>query len=437
MGTDTEKKEEVQNEQQNEEQVKEEFEPEKRNVEGEKNASTEDADSITPLLNSFDKSISRGLKDFFRAGVSPVFSHEWINSSELLTNPTKPKPHYYPSFDVTSSTAREPPRLVFTPLSVNVPTSIQFGVTPKKSITNKTKMVTHSSVIEPEVEQHATATETKVPMVSFATTNVKHMIKPICDALAFQQVSTQQRIADLMVSSGRSSGGKDENIRRRVYDVVNVLKALKVVRSVGKIVVFDGYPCSTAEKLLLLEERILRARERRRTLFTDYVRQTAHVLNADVLHAKRIAEVGGKLSKKRRATQMENKHLLSVKKRKKPEQVSVVEPQTRHIRFPFIIAKVAPSARIQLYSDITRKFVRLESTTPLFLLTAKDALHKFLSNTDENFVSRELQMTGQEDVGTVYEARPSQHLVTREQQQIIPALVKHIKKRFDSGVLDS
>ena len=63
----------------------------------------------------------------------------------------------------------------------------------------------------------------------------------------YKEVS-EELIADIYASEGLDETTEDKNIKRRVYDALNVLLSSGVIAKVGKEVTWAGYPGCTPPK---------------------------------------------------------------------------------------------------------------------------------------------------------------------------------------------
>eukprot|EP00966_Prymnesium_polylepis_P225218 5209329-Prymnesium_polylepis.1 len=88
---------------------------------------------------------------------------------------------------------------------------------------------------------------------------LRHFSLKVCRSVEARGRTTYSEVADDLVAealgSSSDEGEKDEkNIRRRVYDALNVLVALDVVRKDSKLIFWNGFPEHLALGALQLEQ---------------------------------------------------------------------------------------------------------------------------------------------------------------------------------------
>lgn len=97
-----------------------------------------------------------------------------------------------------------------------------------------------------------------------ATKGLRHFSKQVCDKVAQKKITTYNEVADelamdIQTSLGTTNHSYDQkNIRRRVYDALNVLMAMNIITKDKKVIKWLGIPeCykSTSDDLLLKEIR--------------------------------------------------------------------------------------------------------------------------------------------------------------------------------------
>jgi hypothetical protein len=72
---------------------------------------------------------------------------------------------------------------------------------------------------------------------------LKSLSTKVKDVVLTRSRTTYSEVADILISEmGVTANTKDEkNIRRRVYDALNVLKSAKVIKKTGKTVSWSSY----------------------------------------------------------------------------------------------------------------------------------------------------------------------------------------------------
>jgi transcription factor Dp-1 len=78
-------------------------------------------------------------------------------------------------------------------------------------------------------------------------------------------VTTYQQVSDEVVSEIQDSSGSaggSSNIRRRVYDALNVLRAIGIISKQKKTISWEGFPHHSAQALEELKAQRLKAKDR-------------------------------------------------------------------------------------------------------------------------------------------------------------------------------
>ncbi|KAG0773521.1 hypothetical protein G6F22_014808 [Rhizopus arrhizus] len=98
-----------------------------------------------------------------------------------------------------------------------------------------------------------------------ATKGLRHFSKQVCDKVAQKKITTYNEVADELAMDIQKSLGTtnkhsydQKNIRRRVYDALNVLMAMNIITKDKKVIKWLGIPeCykTTSDDLLLKEIR--------------------------------------------------------------------------------------------------------------------------------------------------------------------------------------
>lgn len=112
---------------------------------------------------------------------------------------------------------------------------------------------------------------------------LRHFSMRVCSKVESKGRTTYNEVADELVTElSRDSTGDDivqydeKNIRRRVYDAINVLMAMDVIEKEKKEIIWKGFPCSKAsvvESSLRERRQLLNAVERKRNYLKELIEQ--------------------------------------------------------------------------------------------------------------------------------------------------------------------
>ncbi|XP_017092542.2 transcription factor Dp isoform X1 [Drosophila bipectinata] len=96
---------------------------------------------------------------------------------------------------------------------------------------------------------------------------LRHFSMKVCEKVEEKGKTTYNEVADDLVSEEMKNNAYDnncdqKNIRRRVYDALNVLMAINVISKDKKEIRWIGLPANSAEQFLALEEENMLRRER-------------------------------------------------------------------------------------------------------------------------------------------------------------------------------
>lgn len=91
---------------------------------------------------------------------------------------------------------------------------------------------------------------------SVPTKGLRHFSLAVCNKVRDKGVTTYNEVADELVADfdDEESKNDEKNIRRRVYDALNVLSAMDIIRKVKKDIHWVGLPTSNSIQLQGLEE---------------------------------------------------------------------------------------------------------------------------------------------------------------------------------------
>jgi hypothetical protein len=113
--------------------------------------------------------------------------------------------------------------------------------------------------------------------------------KQVCDKVAEKGVTTYNQVADELAAEIQQSSVVDvdqKNIRRRVYDALNVLMALDIIAKDRKQIKWLGIPHQDDNNKQLLEE-IQKEEERQQKLHQE-IKTSQHALDVKVQHLQRL-----------------------------------------------------------------------------------------------------------------------------------------------------
>ncbi|KAG1180068.1 hypothetical protein G6F70_000750 [Rhizopus microsporus] len=174
-----------------------------------------------------------------------------------------------------------------------------------------------------------------------ATKGLRHFSKQVCDKVAEKGITTYNEVADeLAMDIQKSIGSKhsydQKNIRRRVYDALNVLMAMNIITKDKKVIKWLGIPeCYNSNKAPSRNEE---QKELLKEIEKEELRQS------ELLHSLHLLRgiVNDKIAK--------HDHISNVILR---NQQSPEKDESRKIALPFFIVR-CPSMNaqdIQLSSD--------------------------------------------------------------------------------------
>uniref|UniRef100_A0A6P4FMY7 Transcription factor n=1 Tax=Drosophila rhopaloa TaxID=1041015 RepID=A0A6P4FMY7_DRORH len=151
---------------------------------------------------------------------------------------------------------------------------------------------------------------------------LRHFSMKVCEKVEEKGKTTYNEVADELVSEEMKNNAYDncdqKNIRRRVYDALNVLMAINVISKDKKEIRWIGLPANSAEQFLALEEENNLRRER--------IKQKREMLKEMVM--QHVAFKG------------------LVDRNKRNESQGVVPSPNASIQLPFIIVNTHKSTKI-------------------------------------------------------------------------------------------
>ncbi|XP_017032529.1 transcription factor Dp [Drosophila kikkawai] len=152
---------------------------------------------------------------------------------------------------------------------------------------------------------------------------LRHFSMKVCEKVEEKGKTTYNEVADDLVSEEMKNNAYDnncdqKNIRRRVYDALNVLMAINVISKDKKEIRWIGLPANSAEQVLAVEEENCRRRER--------IKQKHEMLREMVM--QHVAFKG------------------LVERNKRNESQGVVPSPNASIQLPFIIVNTHKSTKI-------------------------------------------------------------------------------------------
>ncbi|KAH8373112.1 hypothetical protein KR009_012127 [Drosophila setifemur] len=152
---------------------------------------------------------------------------------------------------------------------------------------------------------------------------LRHFSMKVCEKVEEKGKTTYNEVADDLVSEEMKNNAYDnncdqKNIRRRVYDALNVLMAINVISKDKKEIRWIGLPANSAEQFLALEEENSQRRER--------IKQKHEMLREMIM--QHVAFKG------------------LVERNKRNESQGVVPSPNASIQLPFIIVNTHKSTKI-------------------------------------------------------------------------------------------
>ncbi|XP_017040799.1 transcription factor Dp [Drosophila ficusphila] len=152
---------------------------------------------------------------------------------------------------------------------------------------------------------------------------LRHFSMKVCEKVEEKGKTTYNEVADDLVSEEMKNNAYDnncdqKNIRRRVYDALNVLMAINVISKDKKEIRWIGLPANSAEQFLALEEENSQRRER--------IKQKNEMLREMIM--QHVAFKG------------------LVERNKRNESQGVVPSPNASIQLPFIIVNTHKSTKI-------------------------------------------------------------------------------------------
>lgn len=154
------------------------------------------------------------------------------------------------------------------------------------------------------------------------TKGLRLFSKQVCDKVAEKGTTTYNQVADELAAEIHQHSNVDQkNIRRRVYDALNVLMALDIIAKDRKQIKWLGMPSNDLEKEIEKEES-------RHKELLETVQQSRHVLNDTLVSFTRLKKL--------------------IQRNRQEQQAHV--PQTV-VRLPFFMM----SSSQNIYSDSNEK----------------------------------------------------------------------------------
>jgi len=151
----------------------------------------------------------------------------------------------------------------------------------------------------PEViKEHFAATEHFAKAKGREHKGLRHFSLRVCDKLSVLSKSTYNNIADILVNESRpldaegASGFDEKNIRRRIYDALNVLTAIDVLSKEKKILEWRGLPTEYNVDAVISRLTVTRDRlEKKMRLLEDLTLQYCSTIALIQRNAQREATV--------------------------------------------------------------------------------------------------------------------------------------------------
>ncbi|KAH8348988.1 hypothetical protein KR084_013071 [Drosophila pseudotakahashii] len=152
---------------------------------------------------------------------------------------------------------------------------------------------------------------------------LRHFSMKVCEKVEEKGKTTYNEVADDLVSEEMKNNAYDnncdqKNIRRRVYDALNVLMAINVISKDKKEIRWIGLPANSAEQFLALEEENSLRRER--------IKQKSEMLREMIMQHAAFKGL--------------------VERNKRNESQGVVPSPNASIQLPFIIVNTHKSTKI-------------------------------------------------------------------------------------------
>jgi len=184
-----------------------------------------------------------------------------------------------------------------------------------------------------------------LPTVDKGNKGLRHFSQKVCECVEFAQQTTYNEVADLLLSEYPDDGNTRKNIRRRVYDVLNVLYALDVIKKEKKTIRWIGL----AAQLTPLNSE-------------DTGKSKAEL-------ASRISEKSQHLQSLQEMYSLYTS--LSEQNRRKPKPQSFV-------RLPFIVIHTPSHCRINIQTREGKSWYSIEFSLPMNLIDDQEGLRSGL-----------------------------------------------------------
>lgn len=195
---------------------------------------------------------------------------------------------------------------------------------------------------------------TKVPRAEKAYKGLRHFSMMVCKKVEEKGTTSYNEVADELVAAvieerkKEDPGGKfdEKNIRRRVYDALNVLMAMDIIAKDKKEITWKGLPTSATQDLEMLERELSYRRqevERKREALRELLVQQVCFRNLVDHNQRREAE-------QQAAGNVESKDGLP--------------PANNKIPLPFIVVNTHSSAVIQCNMSKDKTDVRFDFSMP-------------------------------------------------------------------------
>ncbi|KAI9478591.1 MAG: E2F/DP family winged-helix DNA-binding domain-containing protein [Benjaminiella poitrasii] len=119
-----------------------------------------------------------------------------------------------------------------------------------------------------------------------ATKGLRHFSKLVCDKVAEKGITTYNEVADELAYEIQNSVEEEKfnydqkNIRRRVYDALNVLTATSIITKDKKVIKWLGMP-EYEDELLILSSQI-KKEQNRQVQLTESIQQLEDLVRSNV-----------------------------------------------------------------------------------------------------------------------------------------------------------
>ncbi|XP_030381719.1 transcription factor Dp [Scaptodrosophila lebanonensis] len=194
--------------------------------------------------------------------------------------------------------------------------------TPNPSVKLKSKLHAIQSIPQHSLSSSTSSVQRK-RKPDKAGKGLRHFSMKVCEKVEEKGKTTYNEVADDLVNEELKNHSYDtncdqKNIRRRVYDALNVLMAINVISKDKKEIRWIGLPANSTEQLLALEEENQKRRER--------IKQKHDMLREMIM--QHVAFKG------------------LVERNKKVESQGLVPSPNSSIQLPFIIVNTHKSTKI-------------------------------------------------------------------------------------------